>query len=299
MSSSFGCIHAFGGNVVRKPYARIRFMKRTFAFAIIMGILLTAATYPTVRAQATKSVSEGVYSAEQAKRGEMVYADQCAVCHDPKLIGGVGPALAGKEFISGWKDKAVGDVFSKIKNEMPLTAPGTLSPDQTADLVSFILSSNQFPAGSAALPADAAALNAVKMAEPGAAGAAAAPAAAPGAAPAAAGAGLFAAAQLPRGQMVYSENCAACHGATLAGDVGPALAGARFVTRWKDKSVADVFDKIKTSMPASAPGSLSPQQTADVVAFMLNANKYPAGATELTADAAPANKAALGEPAGK
>ena len=272
-------------------------MKRTFALAIIIGMTLAAASYPTLRAQATKSVVDGIYSAEQAKRGEMVYADQCAVCHDPKLIGGVGPALAGKEFISGWKDKAVGDVFTKIKTEMPLTAPGTLSAEQTADLVAFILSANQFPAGSAALSTDAAALKAVHMAEPGAAasgGAAAAPAA--GAAPAAAGAGLFAAAQAPRGQMVYAENCAACHGPELAGDVGPALAGPRFVTRWKDKSVAEVFDKIKTTMPASAPGSLSPQQTADVVAFMLNANHYPAGATELTADAAPTQKAPLGEP---
>ena len=92
------------------------------------------------------------------------------------------------------------------------------------------------------------------------------------------------------------DSCAACHGPMLGGDIGPALAGPRFVARWKDKGVAELFDKIKMTMPASAPGSLTPEQTADVVALILSSNHYPGGATELTAGAAPQKTAPLGDP---
>jgi quinoprotein glucose dehydrogenase len=263
-------------------------MKPTYVLAIISGTALAAASYSTVRAQAPKSVVDGVYTAEQAKRGEMLYADACAACHDPALIGGIGPALAGKDFIAVWKNSTVGDVFTKIKVEMPLTAPGTLTADQTADLVSFILTSNKFPAGTTPLAADAAPLKDIHFADPAAAGAAAGGGGG--------GGGLYADAQAKRGEMVYTDNCAACHGPTLGGDIGPALAGARFAARWKDKSLADLFEKIQTTMPASAPGSLTPEQTADVVALVLSTNHYPGGSAELTAAAAPQNKAPLGDP---
>jgi mono/diheme cytochrome c family protein len=165
-------------------------------------------------------------------------------------------------------------------------------------VVSFILSANHFPAGAAALATDAAPLKDIHMAEPAASGGASgtgAPAGAPTRG-ATAGVGLYADAQAKRGEPVYAENCAACHGPMLGGDIGPALAGPRFAARWKDKGVADLFDKIKTTMPASAPGSLTPEQTADVVAFILSTNHYPGGATELTADAAAQQKTALGDP---
>jgi mono/diheme cytochrome c family protein len=267
-------------------------MMRTSVLTVIFGASLAVASFSTLLAQqATRSAKDGVYTADQAKRGEMLYGDACAACHDPKLIGGIGPALAGKDFISSWKDKSVGDVFTKIKVEMPLTAPGTLSPEQTADVVSFILSANQFPAGATALPPDATPLRDVHIGESG-------PADAPpaAAAPAGAGGGLYADAQAKRGQAVYADNCAACHGPMLGGDIGPALAGPRFVARWKDKSVADVFEKIQTTMPASAPGSLTPEQTADVVALVLSSNRYTGGTTELTPATAPQKKTPLGEP---
>src|SRR4029079_7736686 len=139
-------------------------MRRTSVLTMIFGAALGVAMFPTVRAQAPRSVTDGVYTADQAKRGEMLYAETCASCHDPKLIGGIGPALAGKDFIAAWKDKTVGDVFTKIKVEMPLTAPGPLSAYQTADVVSFILSANQFPAGAKALPADATPLKDIHLA---------------------------------------------------------------------------------------------------------------------------------------
>jgi mono/diheme cytochrome c family protein len=278
-------------------------MTRTNVLTIIFGVAVGVAPFApysmssTLVAQGTRSVKDGVYSAEQSKRGELLYADACAACHDPKLIGGIGPALAGKDFIGAWKDKTVGELFTKIKVEMPLTAPGTLSADQTADVVALILSANQFPVGATPLATDAVPLNEIHLAEPGAPSAAATPGAAgtPGAATGGGG-GLYADAQAKRAEAVYADNCAACHGPMLGGDIGPALAGPRFAARWKDKSVAELFDKIQTTMPASAPGSLMPAQTADLVALVLSTNHYPGGSTELTAAAAPQKKTPLGEP---
>src|SRR5687767_5061791 len=122
------------------------FMRRSTVLSITCGTALAVASFSSVRAQqpANRTVLDGVYSAEQAKRGETLYADNCAACHDPQLGGGVGPALAGNDFITAWKEKTVGDLFEAIKNTMPLTAPGTLTPAQTADAVSFILSFNKF-----------------------------------------------------------------------------------------------------------------------------------------------------------
>jgi mono/diheme cytochrome c family protein len=281
-------------------------MRYERVLATLIGAAFAAAvsvsTTPLGAQGAASSVNDGVYSAEQSTRGATVYTNNCAACHDPNLIGGVGPALAGTEFITTWKEMTVADLFDRIKTTMPLTAPGTLTPEQTADVVAFILNSNKFPAGMTPLASDVAALKGVKMAEPagGASPGGAAPEAAP-AAPAAGGAagaggGLYADAQAKRGETVYADNCSACHDPKLIGGVGPALAGMEFIANWKDKPVAELFDRIKTTMPLTAPGTLTPQQTADVVAFILSANQFPAGATELASDPAALTTAPLGEP---
>ena len=186
----------------------------------------------------------------------------------PSSAGSDRPSPARTSSPRG-KPKHSPKLFTKIKVEMPLTAPGTLTPEQTADLVSFMLSFNKFPAGATPLASDAGALREIRMAEPGA------PAAS--AAPGGGGGGLYADAQAKRAEAAYGSSCAPCHGPTLGGDVGPALAGSRFTARWKDKSIADLFEKIQTTMPASAPGSLTPEQTADLVALVLSTNHYPGG----------------------
>ena len=254
----------------------------------MLGTALAVAAVSSVFAQG-KSANDGVFTAEQAKRGEMVYTDMCAACHDPMLIGGVGPALAGKDFFATWKDMSIGDLFTKIKNEMPLTAPGTMTPEQTADVVSYILSFNKFPAGSTALGTDPAPLKEVKITEPKSASGG--PAAAPSG-------GLYADMQVPRGEPVYMESCAPCHDPRLTGGVGPALAGTEFVGSWKGKTVGDLYEKIKNEMPLTAPGTLSPQQAADVVAFLLSSNHYASG-SELKPDVPALKAVPLGEPAHK
>ena len=105
-------------------------------------------------------------------------------------------------------------------------------------------------------------------------------------APTSVNAGVYTAEQAKRGAAIYAENCAACHGETLAGnDPIPALAGADFQKKWQN--VGELFDKTSTSMPAMAPGSLTGQQVADVLAHVLSVNKYPTGSTELAAKLEP------------
>jgi hypothetical protein len=80
------------------------------------------------------------------------------------LTGGeMAPALAGGEFMAGWDGLTVGDLFERIRISMPQNAPGTLSGQQNADILAFMLASNKFPAGSAELAKDAMILKNIKF----------------------------------------------------------------------------------------------------------------------------------------
>ena len=116
--------------------------------ALAVGLILHAPS-PVARAQSGRSTAEGVYTAEQAKRGEELYAEQCAVCHGDDLMGSeVVPSLAGPEFEVFWRGQPVSGLFEKIRISMPQTAPGSLTPEQSADAVAHLLSVMKSPAGS-------------------------------------------------------------------------------------------------------------------------------------------------------
>src|SRR5262249_59536598 len=98
---------------------------------------------PTVR-----SVWDGVYTEEQAKRGEPVYTKECAACHGAELMGGESaPALTGGAFLANWNGLTLGDLFDRIKKTMPQTSPGKLTRQQNADVLAFMLNRNKFPPG--------------------------------------------------------------------------------------------------------------------------------------------------------
>jgi cytochrome c len=97
--------------------------------------------------------------------------------------------------------------------------------------------------------------------------------------------GVFTSAQADRGKTLFMANCAKCHGETLAGDeAAPQLAGSQFLSNWNGESVADLVDRIHSSMPADDPGKLSVASATDLAAFILSSNQIPAGATELPRD---------------
>ena len=97
--------------------------------------------------------------------------------------------------------------------------------------------------------------------------------------------GVYAADQAARGAALFKTQCVACHGAELEGAVGPPLAGTEFLASWAGRSTADLTDKIQTTMPLDAPGTLTRPQAIDIVAYILQAGKFPAGQTALSADA--------------
>ena len=94
--------------------------------------------------------------------------------------------------------------------------------------------------------------------------------------------GVFTEDQAQRGMATYEQECSQCHLEDLLGDgIAPALIGAPFHFRWSDLSVGDMLVAIRTTMPQGAPASLSPRAYADIVAYMLQVNDFPAGDTEL------------------
>jgi mono/diheme cytochrome c family protein len=115
-------------------------------------------------AAVSRSVWDGVYTKEQAGRGQTVYRDECMKCHGENLMGGeAGPALAGDEFLAKWKGKTVGDLFQLMRKTMPSDDPGNLSTRQYSDLAAYILGANGCPAGQKDLERDIVPLNEIRI----------------------------------------------------------------------------------------------------------------------------------------
>jgi mono/diheme cytochrome c family protein len=113
---------------------------------------------------AAPGVWSGVYTDAQAKRGEATSNRVCASCHGADFGGGeAGPALVGLEFLGDWNMQSLGDLFDRIHSTMPGDAPGSLSLQDTADLIARVLQLNRFPAGEKELPTDMNALNQIKI----------------------------------------------------------------------------------------------------------------------------------------
>ena len=142
-------------------------MNKTSFVVILGGVFMLSGLYVAVAAQGAKSVNDGVYSEAQAKRGDVLYKEQCATCHGDNLEGsGPMPALAGKDFLASWQGKTVGELFEKTHTTMPATAPGSLTPAQAADIVSYLLASSKFKAGPMELEPKAEVLKEIKIEAP-------------------------------------------------------------------------------------------------------------------------------------
>lgn len=131
---------------------------------LLACLCFAAVLYSTLLAQTTRSVWDGVYTQEQAARGEAIYSRECASCHGLALNGGESaPPLTGGEFLSDWNGLTVGDLFERIRTSMPADRPGHLTRQQNADVLAHILSVNQFPAGSAELDTRTEALQQISL----------------------------------------------------------------------------------------------------------------------------------------
>jgi mono/diheme cytochrome c family protein len=132
--------------------------------AICVGSVIYASQ--GVVESASPTVWSGVYTEAQAYRGEKVADTTCIGCHGPKLDGGdSGPILVGERFLAGWTSQSVGELFAWMQEAMPAEAPGTLSKEDTAAVLAYILQLNKIPAGKVELPTDRAALDRIRFTE--------------------------------------------------------------------------------------------------------------------------------------
>jgi len=115
-----------------------------------MGLAVRASQAP---AAAPKTVWDGIYTSAQAERGKIAFENNCAECHGTNLEGGEGKPLGGDDFWKVWKESTVGELLTFVKTNMPFdddgVKKGTLPLSQYTDIVTYILSRNGFPNGSA------------------------------------------------------------------------------------------------------------------------------------------------------
>lgn len=119
----------------------------------------------TTRAQAQQKTQwDGVFTEEQAKRGEPLYAEKCSSCHGPDMNGGeMAPGLTGGEFQANWNDLTLGDLFERMRISMPQNNPGSLSRQQNADILAAMLKKGNYPPGKAELATQTEVLNGYKF----------------------------------------------------------------------------------------------------------------------------------------
>jgi len=218
---------------------------------------------------AEKKEWDGVYTLAQAARGKPPFERACGRCHNNELAGSErGPALKGSAFWSKWENDNLASLFMKIRDTMPQDGPSLVSDEQKADILAYIMSVTGMPAGNAELKGDVRELDTIKIAKK------------------TTWDGVFSAAQADRGKANFlTGRCGGCHKLDLTGDRGPALKGEDFIAHWENGSLATLFDKIRETMPPNAPNETTDDAKIDIVAYLLQQNGYPAGKSDLRADA--------------
>lgn len=106
-------------------------------------------------AQAPRSIWDGVYTEQQASRGERDYGRTCARCHGLSLEGDAAsevPALNADVFMRRWSGRSARGLFDVLLRSMPADAPGTLSPQRSAELMAYLLRASNVPPGDEPLP---------------------------------------------------------------------------------------------------------------------------------------------------
>ncbi|MEQ1898535.1 MAG: cytochrome c [Vicinamibacterales bacterium] len=135
-------------------------MRTSLLVSWAAGLIAVLALVPAGGAQQPADVWDGVYSAEQALRGKDVFDQRdCITCHaEDGSAGDDGiPPIKGPYFMTRWDGNTVADIYAFIAANMPRTKPGSLTPQEVADVTAYLLKLNELPAGSTALPVDAAA----------------------------------------------------------------------------------------------------------------------------------------------
>ncbi len=130
----------------------------------VVGVIWAAGVFSAaLGAQPTRTVWDGVYTEEQARRGAVLFDERCAECHGPSGAGGgMAGALVGPAFSSNYDGQTVGDLFDRNRTTMPPGKEGQLPGPENAAIVAFMLQFNGFPAGEAELPGQGMALRSIR-----------------------------------------------------------------------------------------------------------------------------------------
>jgi mono/diheme cytochrome c family protein len=249
-------------------------------------LLIVGAVAPIVIAQSQiPSAWNGVYSAEQAKRGEALYRQACGNCHGATLAGGVrAPAVGGPAFVPRWSNRPLSELLDYMQAQMPVNSPGGFTRHQNADILAYLLQKSgategtkdvwfDGPEGKAPLRHSAdygkVATVSTKRAEP-----------------------FYTLVQAERGRILFSRRCGYCHAADpklstpkdLVSPMPATFAG-HFIERVVNDKVVypnalALFSKLQ-SMPGTNTKSISDQERVDIIAYILQANGLPAGEEEL------------------
>lgn len=126
-------------------------MKRSLAATVAAAALaagVATASESLAAAGQARTTWDGIYTEQQAARGEPLYQEWCASCHAPDLSGGdLAPGLVGGEFVWNWSGITVGQLFERLRISMPQENPSSVTRAQKADILAFMLYVNEFPAG--------------------------------------------------------------------------------------------------------------------------------------------------------
>ena len=121
----------------------------------VVAVATVFITSAAALAQSTKSVWTGVYTTAQATSGEDLYTGACAKCHGDDLEGRErAPALAGGTFGQRWDGASLKKLFERVEQMPPDDPSARLTARQYVDIVAFVLSANDVPAGTVRLAAD-------------------------------------------------------------------------------------------------------------------------------------------------
>ena len=144
-------------------------MSSTGRYGVLTGAFLTLALVFTGAGCAPQGDGpRGLYTAEQAARGEGVYNSMCATCHGVEMNGGgITPPLAGDGFLASWgpTGRTLDDLFYVIRLNMPPGTAASLTDEQRTDVMAYILASNGFAAGDDPITPDQAQLEGIRLAD--------------------------------------------------------------------------------------------------------------------------------------
>jgi mono/diheme cytochrome c family protein len=126
--------------------------RRLLAGAALAAAALIATTTMPMAQGAMTSVWEGVYTADQAEKGRVLFEDNCVKCHGGTLDGmDEIPPLKGSSFMADWETQSAADLINRIHVTMPMDNPGKLSTESSTLIVTYLLQQNGLPAGTAPL----------------------------------------------------------------------------------------------------------------------------------------------------